>query len=332
MRASTAPPPPPVWSRSPSEYYIKYVLTADKDHDIPSLVAIFQEQGVILPPRSVEYLQQLEARLDSVSPDPFYPEDLRHRASQKCLRDEGIWTMWHPSPATREAQQIFDKRNMRENVNAMLVSGFGAYQISKLLSMYLGLTCSEAAIEEYRHYFWKIELLTVDERDKICNDAKAGSVVFRASQAAQSITARAAVAKRLGIPVEGPSPRAVFEDLISEAGDCLANVKLLPIERRPQALLAISQTAINGLRGIAETKAAGGAQTVESFIRSLQASRIPIEPVRSRDIGTPNFRPKGLPGRGAGSGDYEVIDTEESEEGDGKQPVDCGSRGAGSCA
>ena len=67
-------------------------------------VALLQNQGVILPPRALEYLQQLEARLEVSSPDPFYPEDLRHRVSQKCLRDEGIWTMWHPSKATIEAQ------------------------------------------------------------------------------------------------------------------------------------------------------------------------------------------------------------------------------------
>lgn len=310
-KVSTAPPPHRVWSRSPSEFYLKYAITSDQHTEVQDLAVTLRDMGIIFPPREVDYLKQLEMELEEDTPDPFLPNNLRDRASQGFLRTHGIWSMWHPDKPVSEAIQIFSRPNLREHVCTMLVSGFGNYQITRLLSHGLGFHCSEAAIEAFHHYYWKIELLTLEERERIYNDAKAGSIIQKAHIASKSLSGRASVLSHLGYQVQAPPARAVFDEIIHYAGKFLPDLERMSPDKRGRELLAYSAAALNGLRGVAESQTGSALESINDFNKQLEQDHTRIRPTRITEIGSQSFAPKGLPGR---SGDIIENDVEDEEE------------------
>lgn len=308
LRASSIPPTPLVWSRSPSEYYVKFILSDPEREELPleELAVRLRAAGVILPPQDVKYLRKIELDLEDRGPDPFFPEDLRHGPSQAFLQQERIWSMWHPDRTVQEALLIFSTPSIREHINALLVSALSPAVIITLLGRQLGISYLEQSITVYQHYFWNTSLLTVEEQERVYADAKSGSVVMQAYLAGKTTLGRTSTLRRLGYNTDIPVSRSVFEQGIEEAGEILSRIREIPVSKRSIQLLQAMQSAFIGLRGVNETQA-GASTLLPDLVKQLNVRRSDHNPVLAGDIGTPKFKPKGLPGRG----DLVVIDMEE---------------------
>ena len=308
LRASFLPPSIPVWTRSPSEHYIKFLLSDPDKENIPlaDFAAKLRNSGVILPPQDVKYLQRLELDLEERGPDPFFPDDLRHGPSQAFLQKEQIWSMWHPDRSVEEAVTIFSIVGVREHINALLVSDLSPAVIVALVAKQLGINYLEESILAYQHYYWNIGLLSVEEQERVFADTRAGSVVMQAHIVGKGVLGRTSTLRRLGYNTDVPSSRNVFELGIEEAAEVLSHLREIPIGKRSIQLLQTVQAAFISLRGVNETQA-GASSTMLDLRNQLRARRTESSPVVAADIGTKRFKPKGLPGRG----ELTVIDMEE---------------------
>jgi hypothetical protein len=306
-----------VWTRSPSEFYIKFVLTQDTESELLELSKQFDGFGIILPERQLEYLKKLEYELSEKRPDPFRPMDLRHAPSQRFLHDQEIWSMWHKDRSTAEAMAAFSNRNVREHINSLIVTGFGPAQIVKLVTAGLSFPLTESSVEVYRHYFWKVEILTSIERETVFQSAKAGPIVASAHRAGASLIGKADVLHQLGHQVDEVPPHVTLKSIQREVMASVALTRDQPSSRRPKYLFDLAAT----MKMVNETEAmTQGESIADVFIKlsdHIANRRQPVSGVDSAALSTPGFRPKGLPGR---RGDLEIIDADEVDHGAIDQP------------
>jgi hypothetical protein len=246
---------------------------------------------IILPLDAKTYLDRLNKRLEDRSPDPFRPADLAHGPSQDFLLEEGIWSLWCQDAAVLTALEIFSHPNAREHVNALLSSGFNYNQVASVLTTQLGLACTDAAVEEYEHYFWNMLMLTVDERSRIHNDAKAGSVVMEAYLGGKNASTRVQIINRLGYNVTGHE--------LAEAESYLNKVfaEANKVESRPPNVRAMEMSSyagsIKSMCEVVERLRLSGGESI-NMAAKLQEVRSKINVADGALLGTPNFQPARL--------------------------------------
>ena len=193
------------FSRSPCEFYIKYILVKEEEISNKQLIQRMRRQRIILPPDEEEYINSLRFMLDSSSPDPFMPDNLRHGPSQEYLHQQGIWTIWHSDRAMDDARKMFDDRVLRSAMNALTVCGFPPAHIVVLLSRQYCVTCFEATISDYKHYFWNMSILEYDERAQLYADIRAGTPAARAFTSRGARAGQREVLQDLDFPVSQPN-------------------------------------------------------------------------------------------------------------------------------
>jgi len=145
--------------RSPSEYYIKYLLVHPDEYDNEKVRSICLQLGIEV--LGNWYMNQL--RFQCQPPDPFYPQDFLHAPSQKFLRRECLYSVFHPDEHMQLALKVLDKPRVREVVEVMALSGAPSDAIAYALQVRTNFPCTEQAVNLYRHYFWDIDLLDSNE-------------------------------------------------------------------------------------------------------------------------------------------------------------------------
>lgn len=296
------------WTKSPSENYIKFILTKDRESDLSDLAEEFDDEGIILPERKVEYLKKLEHMLLEKMPEPFRPEDLRHAHSQKFLHEQEIWSLWHPDRFVEAAVLSFKSRTIRERINSLLTSGFGSVQISHLLATGLAIYIAEGSIEIYRHYFWSTELLTASEKEAALQSAKAGPIVATAYRAGNSLIGKADVLRYLGHNIEDPPVQELVREIRRHVLSTIPLTSEQPSSRRPKYLLDLAAALETANRTESMSQGESLSDVFIKLSNHIQNKRSPTSSISSSELAKPEFRPKGLPGR---HGDLAVIDAEE---------------------
>jgi len=152
--------------RSPTEYYIKYLLS-DPRKTISLILEYLVRDGIRV---DIDYLESLRVGLRF--PTNYSPLDRTHKPTENFLKRERIWGLWHPTTAVHEAFDIYQTPGVREVVCSCILSGFTAVAIVRILLERKGISVLPESIIEFRHYFWNTDLLTTSELTALFSDDK----------------------------------------------------------------------------------------------------------------------------------------------------------------
>lgn len=201
---------------SPAEYYIRYRLVNDRDK---SAEAISKELAseMVFPP-SKPYLDDLRKEMTPPR-SVFQPYNLQHLPSQQFLRRFGIWSMYHPSRGTQEATAVFGHLRARALLHTLIAGPHPDVAILEVMAArYPELPLSTAGLAEFKHYFWNIRLLTLEELIDYCSiflKDKTMLTILRAPMSKDGMTYSLA---KLGIVSEHVDIRTEYEGFIRDFG------------------------------------------------------------------------------------------------------------------
>lgn len=162
--------------RSPSEYYIRYLIThqylrnlqdleLDDGHEEVELEwldpnEIFSHLSILrLDGIDIKYIQLVASEMCPM-PMPFEPINNTHYATNKFLKRLKIYDLWHITPAVKEAQLILTDIFLRDKLEPLLLSTISRRTIAKRLRKYTSIILTSEGINAYAHYFWNRNLLT----------------------------------------------------------------------------------------------------------------------------------------------------------------------------
>lgn len=147
--------------RSPSEYYIRFLISAQQDASDENLNANEIQntlEGLGLDGLSPSYIREvaktMEPRPSSYNPD--HPD----KATRKYLKTHKIFDMWNPNKGVREAMNILHDIYLREKLEPLLLSSITHASIARKLRRYTSIILTTEGVSCYAHYFWNRKLLT----------------------------------------------------------------------------------------------------------------------------------------------------------------------------
>lgn len=137
---------------------MKYLITHPDEYKTEVIQKIVQLQG--LDYIGDAYVERL--RSVCVPPNPFYPEDKRHRLSQRFLRKEQIEAIYHQDDAMKAAVDLLSKPKAKETIETMLITRSAPGWICLALKRQ-GFGATPEAIERYKHYYFNVDLVSRTE-------------------------------------------------------------------------------------------------------------------------------------------------------------------------
>lgn len=150
--------------RSPAEFYIKYLICHPDGFNDLVIKTALDELGIAYI--SDEYLASLRARC--VPPNPFRPNDKLHKKSHRFLIAENIVSLFMQTPDTKLAFKILEKPRVKEFVESSILSHAPSIAIAFKVTTY-GMRCGAGVIDEYKKYFWNIDLLSATQMRTLIN-------------------------------------------------------------------------------------------------------------------------------------------------------------------
>jgi len=148
--------------RSPSEYYIRFLISAqpaESEDDLNANEVMEALESLGLDGLSPSYIREV-CRSMGPRPDPFVPNNSSDRSSREYLKLNKIFDMWHPNKGVREAQLILADHFLREKLEPMLLSSLPHTTIARKLRKYTSIALTAQGVTAFGHYFWNRKLLT----------------------------------------------------------------------------------------------------------------------------------------------------------------------------
>ena len=96
-------------------------------------------------------------------PAQFTPNNRYHRASTRFMRQEGIYGLHNPDDEAREANLIISHLRARPMIEELLLGHIEPAIVAKKVNARLSEHFTVGGVEAYRHYFWNVKLLRVEE-------------------------------------------------------------------------------------------------------------------------------------------------------------------------
>jgi hypothetical protein len=148
--------------RSPSEFYIRFLISAQEKTGEDDLNANEIQQTVEslgLDGLSPSYIREV-ARSMEPRPAPYLPDNPHDKATREYLRLHKIYDMWNPNRGVREAQLILMDPFLREKLEPLLLSSLSHSAIARKLRRYTSIALTAEGVTTYSHYFWNRKLLS----------------------------------------------------------------------------------------------------------------------------------------------------------------------------
>lgn len=149
--------------RHPSEAFIKFLMTRDDPQMQQDTVVSYAVTSLGYPAPRPDYLVWLRGDLMQRMPAQFTPHNRYDRPSVRFLRQEGIYGLHYPDEASREATSICTHLRARPLIEQLLLGHIEPHFVAKKVNSRLGEHFTSAGIETYRHYYWNVSLLRVEE-------------------------------------------------------------------------------------------------------------------------------------------------------------------------
>ena len=144
----------------PAYYYVKYIILADwPEATLESVNETFTGFG--FPEFSEEDFTSIMDGLNP--PKAFYPQSKSHRATINYLKKEEVHVLWAWKKDAQEAVDILGLPQVRETVQILLTGRVEVEEISQRIYAKYRKLFSPKAISIYQHYFWKSELLGMQD-------------------------------------------------------------------------------------------------------------------------------------------------------------------------
>lgn len=214
-----------MYSRSPSEYFIKYLIS-QRRFDNNALLRMMEDFGI--EALSGAYLDKLRAKLMPV-PDPWDP------ALPECkeyLRRHKIADLWFPNAAVREAYEIIGSPQLRADTEQLLLSPLRLEEVVSRLNKHHNLNLTPDGVRSYGHYFWNKSVLSMNEWVEFLEG--------RPNAFDRIVTLKAApdMAQKLVPWVAGMSgpPPGLNTGTVARRMRDIAFMKVLEVERQPASL------------------------------------------------------------------------------------------------
>ena len=149
----------------PAQHFIKYLLTQGTQESrdngwVEATVSAHTTFGVTL-----DVISDLRQEVSIKMPRDFRPRDKRHKPSVKYLKDQKVYAMHHPSRSLEIMQdRILSDPQARWNIEKMLLARTldAKFIASRLNARYRWLLTARA-IELYRHFFFDVGSLSIDD-------------------------------------------------------------------------------------------------------------------------------------------------------------------------
>lgn len=145
--------------RSPSELYIKYLLVHPNGYTDEQVIQALQFAKFDY--LGAWYLKKL--RTEMPLPVPFYPNDIKHRHSQKFLLEQGLQDLFHPDQEVKDAFKLLKFPRCKHWIEVMLTCFVPPVEISRQLIRAMNFSVGAKTIERYSSIFYNPNLLDVDE-------------------------------------------------------------------------------------------------------------------------------------------------------------------------
>lgn len=157
-------------SRHPSENFIKYLMTcghleSHRDDWIRMIVT-----SLNYPAPEVPYLTWLRNDLSTKIPANFSPQDRYHTESRKFLKSEGIFSFHVQSRGVQEAKNIVMNFRARSMIEQLLLGRLEPKDIAKKVNSRLASFFTEEGVDAYRHYYWQVGILRVEDWMQLLQD------------------------------------------------------------------------------------------------------------------------------------------------------------------
>jgi hypothetical protein len=143
-------------SRSPAEYYIKYMMLLPAAMADADIVRKLRDQQLDYP--GAQYLKLLRASL--TPPQPFYPTVQTHAPSYRFLQYHRVHKLFFPDEHMHKAAWLLQHPRGKEVIESLLLTAETPEKIVQRLA-YLGFqTVTEQAVAYYKHFFLNPELVS----------------------------------------------------------------------------------------------------------------------------------------------------------------------------
>lgn len=149
--------------RHPSENFIKYLMTsghqmADNNDWVQMMVT-----NLGFPTPHSDYIIWLRGDINAKKPVDFQPQDRYHTSSRQFMKTEGIFDIHTNGKAVREAHTIVTNLRARPIIESLILGRIEPKDIAKKINTKLGSFYTTEGIESYKHYYWKVDLLRVED-------------------------------------------------------------------------------------------------------------------------------------------------------------------------
>lgn len=214
-------------SRSPSEFFIKFLLSQG-EHEPAQVLRILEDFG--LEGLTVGYIKKLQIGMEP-RPDPWDLTDPEGQ-TKTYLRKHGIHDLWFPHKHVQEAYKILSAPQLRADVQQLLLSPLRIEEVVARLNKHQPMQLTVEGVEAFRHYFWNKSLLPMSEWVEFLEErplANENITMLRISpDVAQSLVPWIA-------GMSGP-PASLNTGTVARRMRDVAFLKVLEIERQPATL------------------------------------------------------------------------------------------------
>jgi hypothetical protein len=224
----------------PAHYYARYLVLL-MDNPYKELNPALELCGLA----EMDKLQLELAVSDMASPPPdFRPWDRQHAPSVKWLRQKKVYSLLHQDSAAEGMSAIVAHRRIREAIERMLIGNVSHAEISFHLKS-LGYSVEEAAVADFRHFFWNTEIMGgADWAHYFREDDRGRTRDLQGQYAAARISGPQFALYRSGIKVE-VDRRKVLEEVHDELYHTFLEVRALPTsEKKVEMLSTISRSLV----------------------------------------------------------------------------------------
>lgn len=156
--------------RHPSENFIKYLMVCGHPQSNNDNWIIMSLESLGFPRPEASYLVALRSDLLSSIPDDFQTNNQYNRKSIKFMKSQGIHDLFFPNKASKEAQLIVTNLRIRPLVENLLLGRMDSKEIAKKINAKFASFLTAEIVEAYKHYYWQVSLLTVEDWSKLLEE------------------------------------------------------------------------------------------------------------------------------------------------------------------
>ncbi len=162
----------------PCQNFIKYLLTLDM-FSFKEIENNIVSMG--FPGLPIDYIEKLDKSLP-VKPTDFDIGNKYHKPTSDYLKSQGIYNLVFKDRYTNEALNYLTHTEIKPFVEKCLLGRVATKEIAKRANSKFGSLLTEQGIERYKHYFWNIDIVKIEDWAKLLSNTSDKQVMLHISR------------------------------------------------------------------------------------------------------------------------------------------------------